>query len=71
MVPGKDDTNEKTVVASDTTLKKELSKTDSTPPVLVVLIGPAGYPGKQWNLTDGFVIGVIFLLIIFVLPPAK
>ncbi|NUM57479.1 MAG: GGDEF domain-containing protein [Bdellovibrionaceae bacterium] len=57
MVPVKDDTNEKTIVASDTTLKKELSKTDSSPPVLVVLIGPAGYQGKQWNLQDGFVIG--------------
>lgn len=57
MVPGRDDTNEKTVVASDTTLKKELSKTDSSPPVLVVLIGPPGYQGKQWNLQDGFVIG--------------
>lgn len=57
MVPGRDDTNEKTVVASDTTLKKELSKTDSSPPVFVVLIGPPGYQGKQWNLQDGFVIG--------------
>lgn len=57
MGPGRDDTNEKTVVASDTTLKKELSKTDSSPPVFVVLIGPPGYQGKQWNLQDGFVIG--------------
>lgn len=54
---GKDDVNEKTVVASDTTLKKELSATDSAPPVFVVLIGPPGYQGKQWNLHNGYVVG--------------
>ncbi len=54
---GKDDTNEKTMVASDTTLKKELLRSDSAPPMLVVLMGPAGYQGKQWALTDAFVIG--------------
>lgn len=54
---GKDDTNEKTMVASDTTLKKELLRSDSAPPVLVVLMGPPGYQGKQWALTDAFVIG--------------
>lgn len=53
----RDDTNEKTIIASDTTLKKELSKTESAPPVLVILIGPPGYQGKQFALTDGFVIG--------------
>lgn len=54
---GKDDTNEKTMVASDTTLKKELLRSDSAPPMLVVLMGPPGYQGKQWALTDAFVIG--------------
>lgn len=54
---GKDDTNEKTMVASDTTLKKELLRSDSAPPMLVVLMGPSGYQGKQWALTDAFVIG--------------
>ncbi|MBL7545175.1 MAG: GGDEF domain-containing protein [Bdellovibrionaceae bacterium] len=54
---GKDDSNEKTMVASDTTLKKELLRSDSAPPMLVVLMGPPGYQGKQWALTDAFVIG--------------
>jgi two-component system, cell cycle response regulator len=54
---GRDDTNEKTMVASDTTLKKELLRHDSAPPMLVVLMGPPGYQGKQWALTDAFVIG--------------
>lgn len=45
------------MVASDTTLKKELLRSDSAPPVLVVLMGPPGYQGKQWALTDAFVIG--------------
>lgn len=57
MGSGKDDSNEKTVVASDTTLKKELLRSDTAPPVIVVLIGPPGYQGKQWALNDGFVIG--------------
>lgn len=57
MSGGKDDTNEKTMVASDTTLKRELLRSDSAPPVLVVLMGPPGYQGKQWALTDAFVIG--------------
>ncbi len=57
MSSGKDDTNEKTMVASDTTLKRELLRSDSAPPVLVVLMGPPGYQGKQWALTDAFVIG--------------
>lgn len=57
MSGGRDDTNEKTMVASDTTLKRELLRSDSAPPVLVVLMGPPGYQGKQWALTDAFVIG--------------
>jgi len=55
-----EDTNEiaeKTVIASDTTLKKQMSPAEAAPPVIVVLMGPAGYQGKQWALTDGFVIG--------------
>lgn len=57
MSTNKDDTNEKTMVASDTTLKKELLRSDSAPPVLVVLMGPPGYQGKQWALIDASVIG--------------
>lgn len=57
MSGSRDDTNEKTMVASDTTLKKELLRHDQAPPMLVVLMGPPGYQGKQWALTDAFVIG--------------
>ena len=56
MSGAKDDSNEKTMVASDTTLKRELLRSDSAPPVLVVLMGPPGYQGKQWALTDAFVL---------------
>ncbi len=55
-----EDTNEiaeKTVIASDTTLKKQMLPADSAPPVIVILMGPAGYQGKQWAITDGFVVG--------------
>lgn len=46
---------DKTVVASGDTLKKSLP--DSAPPVLVVLLGPTAYQGKQFALQDGHVIG--------------
>ncbi|MEK6773792.1 MAG: diguanylate cyclase [Bdellovibrionota bacterium] len=55
-----EDTNEiaeKTVIASDTTLKKQMLPADSAPPVIVILMGPSGYQGKQWAITDGFVVG--------------
>lgn len=51
------ETAEKTVIASDTALKKQMSPADMAPPVIVVLMGPAGYQGKQWALSDGFIIG--------------
>lgn len=57
MVPQDDSTEDKTIVASDTTLKKQISGQDSSAPVLVVLIGPSGYQGKQWSIGNGFVIG--------------
>ncbi|MBX3040604.1 MAG: GGDEF domain-containing protein [Bdellovibrionaceae bacterium] len=46
---------DKTVVASGDTLKKNMS--DGAPPVLVVLLGPTAYQGKQFPLQDGVVIG--------------
>lgn len=52
-----DNSEDKTVVASDTTLKKQISSQESSGPVLVVLIGPSGYQGRQWMLSTGSVIG--------------
>lgn len=52
----KTDKTEKTVVASETTLNRKMASGGGTP-VLVVLIGPSGYQGKQWSLSDNFVIG--------------
>lgn len=57
MMSQEENTEDKTVVASDTTLKKQISSQDSSAPVLVVLIGPSGYQGKQWTLGHGSVIG--------------
>ncbi len=52
----KEDRTEKTVVASETTLNRKMASSNVAP-VLIVLIGPAGYQGKQWALQDNFVIG--------------
>lgn len=57
MVSQDDNSEEKTIVASDTHLKKQISGQDSGAPVVVVLIGPSGYQGKQWALVTGIVIG--------------
>ncbi len=48
---------EKTVVASGETFKKQISIEDQAPPVLVVLLGPTVLQGKQFALSDGYVIG--------------
>ncbi|HRO67277.1 MAG TPA: diguanylate cyclase [Pseudobdellovibrionaceae bacterium] len=48
---------DKTVVASGDTLKKNMTGSDAAPPVLVVLLGPTAYQGKQFPLQDGVVIG--------------
>jgi two-component system cell cycle response regulator len=57
MTSQEDSSEEKTIVASDTNLKKQISGQGSSAPVLVVLIGPSGYQGKQWPLGHGSVIG--------------
>lgn len=51
------DKMERTVVASETTLNRKMASSNVGSPVLVVLIGPAGYQGKQWALQDGYVVG--------------
>lgn len=59
MVDEEENTNaeEKTVIASGETFKKQLPGADQAPPVLVVLLGPTAYQGKQFALSDGHVIG--------------
>lgn len=42
---------EKTMLSSDTFQGKVLSA-ENTPPSVVVLIGPPGYTGKQWHITQ-------------------
>lgn len=56
---GNDDSNveDKTVVASGDTIKKAISSEEAAPPVLVVLLGPTAYQGKQFPLINGSVIG--------------
>lgn len=53
----KTDRTEKTVVASETTLNRKMANNGVGSPVMVVLIGPSGYQGKQWSLQDNFVVG--------------
>lgn len=48
---------DKTVVASGDTLKKSIPTEESAPPVLVVLLGPTAYQGRQFALKGGDVIG--------------
>jgi two-component system, cell cycle response regulator len=52
----KEDRTEKTIVASETTLNRKIASSNVAP-VMVVLIGPSGYQGKQWALQDNFVVG--------------
>lgn len=56
---GHEDTNaeDKTVVASGDTIKKAIPSEEAAPPVLVVLLGPTAYQGKQFPLVNGSVIG--------------
>lgn len=46
------DTSEKTSIVASDTFKKGLAAADSAPPVVVVLIGPQGYVGKQYPITQ-------------------
>jgi two-component system cell cycle response regulator len=59
MVHDDENTNaeEKTVIASGETFKKQMPAADQAPPVLVVLLGPTAYQGKQFALADGHVVG--------------
>ncbi len=48
---------DKTMIASGETIRKTMPQTETAPPVLVVLLGPTAYQGKQYALQDGHVIG--------------
>jgi two-component system cell cycle response regulator len=46
-----EDFSEKTSVITGDTFSGRLKAVNETPPAIVVLMGPAGYVGKQWPLT--------------------
>lgn len=50
-------TEDKTIVASGDTLKKNIPADESAPPALVVLLGPTAYQGRQFLIQGGSVIG--------------
>ena len=43
---------EKTSIVPSESFRGRIQKADDSPPVLVCLMGPAGYVGKQWAITD-------------------
>lgn len=46
-----DDENEKTSIVSGDTIRKGLQESEA-PPMLIVLVGPSSYIGKQWTLSE-------------------
>lgn len=46
-----ENTADKTNIISTETFKGKLKAADDAPPAVVVLVGPAGYVGKQWLIT--------------------
>lgn len=46
-----DSSSDKTSIVTSETFKGKLRAADDVPPAVVVLVGPAGYVGKQWMLT--------------------
>ncbi|MGE0631726.1 MAG: diguanylate cyclase [Pseudobdellovibrionaceae bacterium] len=47
-----EDTLEKTSVLQSDTFRGKMQAADQAPPTLVLLVGPQGYIGKQWALTE-------------------
>lgn len=47
-----EDLSEKTSIVTGDTFSGKLKAADDAPPALVVLMGPQGYVGKQWLLTE-------------------
>ncbi|HPI39586.1 MAG TPA: diguanylate cyclase [Pseudobdellovibrionaceae bacterium] len=50
------DTSEKTSIVASETFKKGMAAADVSPPVVVVLIGPQGYVGKQYPITQSDIV---------------
>lgn len=50
------DVSEKTSVVSSDTFKGRIQAADSAPPVVVVLIGPPGYVGKQYPIASNDIV---------------
>jgi diguanylate cyclase (GGDEF)-like protein len=50
------DVSEKTSVVSSDTFKGRIQAADSAPPVVVVLIGPPGYVGKQYPISSNDIV---------------
>lgn len=50
------DVSEKTSVVSQDTFKGRIQAADSAPPVIVVLIGPPGYVGKQYPISSNDIV---------------
>lgn len=55
MVPNGDESEKTSIVSSDT-FRGRLKAADEAPPALVVLMGPTGYVGKQFPLTQSEII---------------
>ena len=53
---GANDNLEKTSIVSSDTFRGRLREADDAPPVLVVLIGPPGYVGKQYPITTNDIV---------------
>jgi diguanylate cyclase (GGDEF)-like protein len=50
------DVSEKTSVVSSDTFKGRIQAADSAPPIVVVLIGPPGYVGKQYPISSNDIV---------------
>ena len=49
---GNDEVQEKTSIVSGDTFSGNIRQVESTPPALVVLLGPTGFVGRQWLLSN-------------------
>ncbi len=48
--------SDKTSIVSSDTFKGKMRAADDVPPAIVVLVGPAGYVGKQWLITKNEIV---------------
>jgi len=52
----KNDFSEKTSVINSDTFRHRLNAADQAPPAIVILIGPSGFQGKQWAITQNDIV---------------